>query len=257
MSAVRLEDVEVSYGEGSPALQVPRLTIEPGEQVIVIGPSGAGKTTLLRLLKGFLTPTRGTVEVLGAHLPLLKGSELRRFHGRAGFVHQQFDLVSRSTLLTNVLCGRLGKIGGWRTYLGWFSRKDLEAALGTLEEVRMAHKLSQRASTLSGGEQQRVAIARALAQEPEILLADEPVSNLDPRLSREILELLAGAASRRNLTLVINLHQPRLAREFGSRIVGLRGGQIAWQGRANELSAEALSAIYGESPQEEVELADG
>ena len=252
MSVVLLEDVDVFYGESAPALHIPRLAIEAGEQLIVIGPSGAGKTTLLRLLKGFLTPTRGRVEVLGTRLPLTRGSELRRLHGRSGFVHQQFDLVPRSTLLTNVLCGRLGKNRGWRNLLGWFSQKDLEAALRTLEEVHMEHKLTQRASTLSGGEQQRVAIARALAQEPEILLADEPVSNLDPRLSREILELLAGAASRRNLTLVINLHQPRLAREFGSRIIGLRAGRIVWEGRASELSPDALSVIYGEP----LELAD-
>ena len=246
MSILHLRNVEVSYGKSAPTLHIRHLTIEAGEQIIVIGPSGAGKTTLLRLLKGFLAPTQGTIRVLGNDLPLPRGLQLRRLHQRLGFIHQQFNLVSHSTLLTNVLCGRLGKVHSWRSLLGWFSKKDLKVALRTLEEVHMEHKLSQKASTLSGGEQQRVAIARALAQEPEILLADEPISNLDPHLSREILELLAAAASRRNLTLVINLHQPRLAREFGSRIIGMRAGRIVWEGHARKLSSDALSTIYGE-----------
>ena len=246
MSAVRLQQVEVCYGNRPPALQIPHLAIESGEQVVVIGPSGAGKTTLMRLMKGFVPATRGEVEVLGVRLPPPTGRERSRFHRRAGLVHQQFDLVSRSTLLTNVLCGRLGQNGGWRSLLGWFSRKDLDMALRTLQEVHMDHKLMQRASTLSGGEQQRVAIARALAQEPEILLADEPVSNLDPRLSREILQLLVGAATRRKLTLIVNLHQPRLARAFGARILGLRNGRIVWEGRADELAPSILTLIYGD-----------
>ena len=246
MSAVRLRQVEVSYGNGPPALQVPHLEIQSGEQVVVIGPSGAGKTTLMRLVKGFVPATRGEVEVLSVRLPPPAGRERSRFHRRAGLVHQQFDLVPRSTLLTNVLCGRLSQNGGWRSLLGWFSPKDMDIALRTLQEVHMDHKLIQRASTLSGGEQQRVAIARALAQEPEILLADEPVSNLDPRLSLEILELLVGAVTRRKLTLILNLHQPRLARAFGSRILGLRNGQIVWEGRAEDLSPSVLTLIYGD-----------
>ncbi len=244
--AVRLESVRVSY-QGRAALDIPKLEIHPGEQVVVMGSSGAGKTTLLRLLKGFVPPARGTVEVLGARLPLLRARERRRFHRRAGLVHQQFDLVGRSSLLDNVLYGRLGHGGSWRRLCGWFGLQDEEVALRILEEVRMERKLHQRASTLSGGEQQRVAIARALAQEPEILLADEPVSNLDPRLSREIVELLAGAAARRSLTLVLNLHQPRLIRKLNFRILGLCQGKIVWDGRAEEMSPAVQEKIYGES----------
>ena len=245
---VRLESVRVSY-DGRVALEIPHLEIHPGEQLVVMGPSGAGKTTLLRLLKGFVEADSGTVEILGTRLPLSGGRERNRFHRRTGLVHQQFDLVPRSSLLNNVLYGRLGSNGrgAWKRLLGWFSAQDVDTAVRVLEEVRMEHKLHQRASTLSGGEQQRVAIARALAQEPELLLADEPVSNLDPRLSWEIMELLVGAARRRNLTLVINLHQPRLMRKFDFRILGLRDGKIVWEGRADEMSPAVQEKIYGES----------
>ena len=242
---IHLEHIEVAYGRGRPVLTLESLRIERGERVAIIGPSGAGKSTLLRSLKGFVRPRCGKVEVLGVNLAEASQRERRAANQRVALIYQQFRLVPRLSVLENTLCGRLGRTHRWRSLLGWFTAEDTRAAWAGIVEVGLAEKVHQRADTLSGGEQQRVAVARALAQEPELILADEPVSSLDPAWAADVLELLTAVQSHHQATLVMTLHQPELARRFAQRIIGLRAGRIVWDGPARDLTDEALQTLYG------------
>jgi len=245
---IHVECLEVSYGHQPPALQLARLDISPGERIAVIGPSGSGKSTLLRTLKGYLRPTRGKVEVLGvnlgAHCGSARRAARREVNHRIGVVYQQFHLALRLTVLQNVLCGRLGLTRRWRSLLGWFSGEDYRVAWAAIAEVGLAAQVHQRADTLSGGEQQRVAIARAVAQQPELILADEPVSSLDPAWADDVLALLAEVQQHHQTTLVMSLHQPDLARRFATRIIGLRQGRVVFDGNPARLTPAELEEIY-------------
>lgn len=242
---IQVEHVEVVCGRGRPILALESLRIARGERVAVVGPSGAGKSTLLRCLKGFVRPRTGKVEVLGVNFEYANRPARRAANQRVALIYQQFHLVPRLSVLENTLCGRLGRTHRWRSLVGSFTPEDLRVAWAAIVEVGLAEKVHQRADTLSGGEQQRVAIARALAQEPELILADEPVSSLDPAWAADVLELLATIQSRRHATLVMSLHQPDLARRFTERIIGLRGGRLLWDLPAGELTEDALRALYG------------
>lgn len=242
---IQLEHIEVAYDSDRPVLALESLRIAPGERVAIIGPSGAGKSTLLRCLKGFIQPRCGKVEVLGVNLACACERSRRAANQRVALIYQQFRLVPRLSVLENTLCGRLGHTHRWRSLLGRFSAEDLRVAWAAIVEVGLADKVHQRADTLSGGEQQRVAVARALAQEPELILADEPVSSLDPAWAADVLELLTTIQSHHHTTLVMTLHQPELARRFAQRIIGLRAGRIAWDGPARDLTDEDLKALYG------------
>lgn len=241
---IRLEDVAVR-GDDRDILSIERLEIARGERVAIIGDSGSGKTTLMRMLKGYITPSRGCVEVLGAPVPLGSRTRMRRYHRQIGMIHQHFDLIGRESVWQNVYHGRLGYVPFLRSFLGRFSQGDREICMQALKEVRLEDKLNRSARTLSGGEQQRVAIARALSQEPTILLADEPVSNLDPALSGDILDLLVEICDAYRLTLLISLHLPELARRYAERIIAMQAGKIVWQGLSEELSEEKIREIYG------------
>jgi phosphonate transport system ATP-binding protein len=243
--AIVLRDLEVRYpGLAQPALAIEQLRIERGERVAVVGPSGAGKTTLLRLLNGGLGATQGDVMLLGERLRFgrRRPREQRR---RVGMIFQDFALVERASVLDNALYGRLGHAHPWLSLLGRFSEHDREMAAAALREVGLEPQAAQRADALSGGQRQRVAIARVLAQEPEVILADEPVSNLDPALTEEILTLLAAAVERRGATLVVSLHQPELARRLAGRVIGINGGRIVFDDAAGRLTNRALGLIYG------------
>ena len=246
--AVELRDVTVRYAAGdAPALAIDALTIPAGQRVAVIGGSGAGKTTLLRLVNGLVTADTGRVAVLGAD-PAGPAARRREYRRRTGFVFQEFNLIERASVYRNVLCGRLGWMGPLPSLLGWYSDTDKALAMKAIAETGLEPFAARRVDSLSGGQRQRVAIARTLAQDPELLAADEPVSNLDPVLSADMLALIAGAGARRGATLVMVVHHPALAQKHAQRIIGLAGGRIVHDSDTGAaLDAVALRTIYGRS----------
>ena len=250
----RLARAAVTFA-GRAALAGVDLEIRPGESLALVGPSGSGKTTLLRLLNASVLPNSGNVEVDGRALEQLSSGELRELRARIGFVHQDLCLVPNVRVLSNVLAGRLGQQGlfaALRTQLAP-RRAELEEAAGVLERVGIGEKLYQRTDSLSGGQRQRVALARALYQEPRALLADEPVSAVDPARARSMVELLSGVSRERGLTLVVSLHDIALAREFFPRLVGLRGGRVVFDKPTAEVGPAELERLYA---LEGLELAD-
>jgi phosphonate transport system ATP-binding protein len=229
--------------QSNPVLDIDYLTFNEGERVAVIGPSGAGKTTLLRLINGYVQPDYGNIEILG-YKNCTKSNRPRDLVRRVGFIFQHFNLIERASVFENVLWGRLGRVNPLLSLFGWFPEQDKRAAMRAIEEVNLTQKANQRADSLSGGEMQRVGIARVLAQEAEIILADEPVSSLDPALADDILELLTEISQRHGVTLIMNLHQPVLAKHYANRIIGLRQGRIVYDGDAHLLNTTALQSIF-------------
>lgn len=243
--AVSLRDVTVRYRpEGPPALDIDRLVIGRGERVAIIGPSGAGKTSLLRLINGYVQSEAGHVTVLGTEITAFT-SRRRDVRRRVGFVFQDFNLIERGTTFQNVLWGRLGRMSPLQSLIGRFSEADKRAAMEAIAEVDLAPQATQRVDTLSGGQQQRVGVARVLAQGAEVILADEPVSNLDPGLADDILGMLVDVSERHGATLIMSVHQPALAQRYADRILGLYDGRIASDSTASALNDQALHAIYG------------
>lgn len=240
---IELQQVTVRYSNRGTALFPTDLSFGRGLVHVVLGPSGAGKSTLLRCLNGLVTPTGG--QVRSGRLGVISGAKLWREHRRrAGFVFQQHHLLPRRSVLQNVLCARLGYHPFWR---GFFPapEADRRLALDSLVSVGLIDKALERADQLSVGQQQRVGLARALCQEPELILADEPVASLDPASARQAMTLIAGVCRERAITAVISLHQVDLAREFGDRIVGLSRGGVVFDGTPDQLTQQSLSRIYG------------
>lgn len=235
------------------ALDDVSFTVEKGEFLVLIGLSGSGKSTLLRCINRLVEPTSGRVILDGTEITALAQRELRRVRRKIGMIFQQFNLVKRSTVLANVLAGRLGYVPTARTLLGKFPKEDLERAKRALERVGLLEKMYVRADQLSGGQQQRVGIARALMQEPELLLADEPVSALDPATSHSILQYLEQMNREDGVTVLCALHFLSLARRYGSRLIALKGGRIVFEGAPEEIDDVKFKEIYGEEA-EEVEV---
>jgi len=241
-----LRAVSVRYDGAVPALQPTMLDFHAGEFAVLLGPSGAGKSSLLRAVNG-LAAASG--EVIHAGIgELATSAAIRAARRRTGMVFQQHHLVRRQSALANVLQGRLGRYPAWRT-LWPLPRRDRELALRCLERVGLFDKALARVDQLSGGEQQRVGIARALAQQPRLLLADEPVASLDPATSHRLMELLREIARTDSMLAIVSLHQVEIARRFGDRIIGLRAGRVVFDGRPEALDAGALALIYGEASQ--------
>lgn len=244
-AAYSLRGVSLRFGEHR-ALEHVDLEVQPGEALALVGPSGAGKTTLLRLLNATARPDEGQVLVDGADLARLGERELRALRARTGLIAQDLGLVPNLRVVRNVLCGRLGRDGffsGVRRVL-WPRRAELVEVLALLERLGIPEKLYQRTDELSGGQMQRVAIARALHQEPGALLADEPLSGLDPTRARETLELLLDVARERGLTLVLSMHDIALARELVPRLVGLRHGRVEFDRATADIGPERFEALY-------------
>jgi phosphonate transport system ATP-binding protein len=244
-AAFSLRNVSVRYG-AAPVLHDISLEIAQGESVAIVGPSGSGKTTLLRLLNGSVRPSGGAVTVRGRALTDLGTRDLRRTRASIGFVHQDLRLVPNIRAIHNVTAGRLGTMSlaaSLRAMLYPSKRLQLDAH-EVLERVGIGEKLHQRTDRLSGGEQQRVAIARALFQEPRVLLADEPVSSVDPARARDVLQLLTRLSRESHLTLCVSLHNLELAREFFQRFVGLRAGRLVFDTSSSELRPEAFESLY-------------
>lgn len=218
-------------------------TVCRGEFLVVLGPSGAGKSTLMRCINRLAVPTSGQVFVNGREVTAA-ARELRKLRQGIGMVFQQFNLVPRLSVMMNVLAGRLSYRSAWRTLFYSFTREDRAIALEALEMVGLGHKAFQRADTLSGGEQQRVGIARALTQRPSVILADEPVASLDPKIARQVLGYLKDISERLGISVICNLHQIDFAREYAQRIIGLARGEVIFDGRPDELTPEVIERIY-------------
>ena len=221
------------------------LTIEEGQMVGVIGRSGAGKSTLLRLLNRLSEPSSGEIFCGGEDIARLKGRELRRWRSDCAMIFQQFNLVGRMNVLSNVISGRLFEMPSWRALAQVYTSEERAMAIRALDRLDMAHTALQRAETLSGGQQQRVAIARALAQQPRIVLADEPIASLDPLNAKVVMEALRDINRTDGMSVICNLHTLDTARAYCDRIIGLQEGRVVFDGSPAELDPAAVRAIYG------------
>ena len=237
------------YDDGTLALDNVSFKVEEGEFLGIIGLSGSGKSTLLRCINRLIEPTEGEIIWNGQDLTKLQGEELRNMRRKIGMVFQQFNLVKRSSVLTNVLSGRLGYTNPWMSVLGRFSKEDQEMANRVLERMGITDQANKRADELSGGQQQRVGVARALMQEPEMILADEPVASLDPVLAHSIMQHLEMLNQEDNMTILCSLHYLDLVQRYATSVIGLRDGEIAYRGSKDEIVAmtdQEFKDIYGE-----------
>jgi phosphonate transport system ATP-binding protein len=248
---ISVRGLSKTYAGGVRALNDVYIDVAPGEFLVILGPSGAGKSTLLRCINRLVEPSEGQVFHNGDEITGHRGN-LRAIRRQFGMVFQQFNLVKRLSVLVNVLAGRLGYRSVLRSLFYSFPEADKRIAIECLARVNMEHKAFQRADTLSGGEQQRVAIARALAQQPTVILADEPVASLDPKIARQVLGYLRQVAQELGITVLCNLHQVDYAKEFAERVVGMSRGSVVFQGPSSELTDEILHRIYYREPGEAV-----
>jgi phosphonate transport system ATP-binding protein len=232
------------FPDGTQALAEVDAEVHAGEFLAVIGPSGAGKSTFMRCLNGLVRPTTGSIVYGGADLATARGGDLRRARRQIGMIFQQFNLVRRLTVLQNVLIGRSGYQPFPRSLLPVFSQSDVALALEALERVGIAEKAYVRAGNLSGGQQQRVAIARALAQQPRVLLADEPVASLDPETSITVLDDLRRINREQGITTVVNLHQLDFAREYADRVIGFKRGRLVFDGAPSDVDRDVYERVY-------------
>ena len=230
---------------GTKALDALSLSIPRGQFVGVIGRSGAGKSTLLRSLNGLSTPTSGRITWDGQDITALRGRAQRDWRRRCAMIFQQFNLIGRLDVLDNVLMGRLAHAPFWRSTTKMWSRDDKLLGMAALEQMGIGALVAQRADNLSGGQQQRVAICRALLQEPEIILADEPVASLDPRSSKIVMDSLLRINKHFGLTVVCNLHSLDLARTYCDRLVGMAGGRLVFDGAPDALTDDVARELYG------------
>ena len=245
---LELRSLSKTYpGTTQPALNDVSISVPEGQFLVILGPSGAGKSSLMRCVNRLVEPSSGEVFF---QKNLITGSDLRAVRRQFGMVFQQFNLVKRLSVLTNVLTGRLGYRSVLRSLFYSFPESDKRIAIECLARVNMEHKAFQRADTLSGGEQQRVAIARALAQQPKVILADEPVASLDPKIARQVLGYLRQVAKELGITVLCNLHQVDYAREFGERIVGMSKGSVVFDGAVADLTDQVIRKIYYDQPAE-------
>ncbi|HDC92320.1 phosphonate ABC transporter ATP-binding protein [Candidatus Acetothermia bacterium] len=235
------------------ALKDVSFEVQKGEFLVIIGLSGSGKSTLLRCINRLIEPTKGRIFIDGVEITKLSPRQMRKFRRKIGMIFQHFNLIKRATVMTNVLTGRLGYNPTWRTLLGLFPRSDRELALKNLERVGLLEKAYVRADELSGGQQQRVGIARALMQQPELLLADEPVSALDPATSHSVMQYIEQMNREDGVTVLASLHFLSLARRYGTRIIALKDGELVFDGLPEEIDDRKFKEIYGEEA-EEVEV---
>ncbi|PCJ74187.1 MAG: phosphonate ABC transporter ATP-binding protein [Rhodobacteraceae bacterium] len=243
---LKLEKLTKTYKTGDKALSDVDLEVAKGQVIALIGPSGAGKSTLIRCINRLVDPTSGTATLDGVNLTSLGSSALRRERRRMGMIFQEYALVERLTVMENVLSGRLGYVGFWRSFLRKFPQSDVDEAYRLLDRVGLLHMADKRADELSGGQRQRVGICRALIQNPALLLVDEPTASLDPKTSREIMRLIVEMCKERGLAAIINIHDVNLAQMFVQRVVALNLGEIIFDGGPTELTPDVLTRIYGE-----------
>ncbi len=243
---LKVEHLVKTYPNGTQALQDVSFEVQDGEFLAVIGLSGSGKSTLLRCINRLIDPTSGRILWNGVDVTAASGAELRKVRRQIGMVFQQFNLVKRSSVLTNVLSGRLGYVSPMKSLFNYFSSADKQRALSNLELMGLRDKAYIRADSLSGGQQQRVGIARALMQEPKLVLADEPVASLDPVLAHSILKYLEQMNRERGITVLCSLHFLDLVHRYATRAIALKDGQVVFEGLPRQIDDAQFKAIYGQ-----------
>ena len=243
---LRIEGLNKTYRTGDKALSDVSFDVPKGQVVGLIGPSGAGKSTLIRCINRLVEPTSGAVLLSDLNITGLRAGDLRRARRRIGMIFQEYALVERLTVMENVLSGRLGYVSFWRSFARRFPGQDIANAFRLLDRVGLMQHADKRADALSGGQRQRIGIARALAQDPELLLIDEPTASLDPKTSRQIMRLIIEICREQELPAIINIHDVVLAQQFTDRIIGLQAGRVVFDGPASGLTESVLTRIYGE-----------
>jgi phosphonate transport system ATP-binding protein len=243
--ALVIQELSKAYVTGKPILKSINLTIDGRGITAIIGPSGTGKSTLVRCINRLVDPTHGQILFQGQDIAQLSGSALRHVRRKIGMVHQEYNLVERLSVMENVLSGRLGYMPAWKAWLRKYSDADIRTAFELLEAVGLGDFANRRADQLSGGQRQRVGIARALMQEPDLILADEPTSSLDPKTSVEVMEIMVKLTSARGIPVIINIHNVELAKRFANRIIGMALGQVVFDGVPEALKTHHLADIYG------------
>ncbi len=244
--AVRTEDLGMVYPGGVRALSGVDLEVREGEFLAILGLSGSGKSTLLRCMNRLIDPTEGRVWIFGEEITAASGGSLRRLRRQVAMIFQQFNLVRRQTVLTNVLSGALGRSRLLPSLVLSFAQSERERAVASLGRVGLDDRAGSRADALSGGQQQRVAVARALMQEPRLILADEPVASLDPALRHSVMRHIEALNREEGLTVICSLHDIDLVERYATRLVALRDGKVAWGGRPEEFDRDTFREIYGE-----------
>ncbi|WP_026675495.1 phosphonate ABC transporter ATP-binding protein [Alkalihalobacterium bogoriense] len=248
---IEFKDVSLVYPNGTQGLKNVNLKINQGEFVVIVGLSGAGKSTLIRSMNRLVTPTSGELRIEDDDILKYNQRKLRKLRTEVGMIFQNYNLVKRSTVMKNVISGRLGHTGTIKSLLNIFPKKDLALAYRSLERVNIAEKVYMRADQLSGGQQQRVAIARVLTQQPKVILADEPVASLDPPTSHQVMTYLRKVNKEDNITTIVNLHFIDMAMEYADRIIGMRAGEVVFDGPASEVSEKTFEEIYGRKIRED------
>lgn len=239
-----------TYPNGVQALKGVSFDVHKGEFLVIIGLSGSGKSTLLRCINRLHDPTSGKIVFEGRDVAQVQGEEVRSLRKNIGMIFQHFNLIPRHSVLSNVLMGRLGVMGSLQSIFGFFSDEDKAKAMSYLKLVGIAEKAKNRADQLSGGQQQRVAIARALAQGPSILLADEPVASLDPATCHTVMDYLKKVNTELGITVICNLHFLSLVRQYATRVIALKGGEIVFEGKPDAITDEWFEKIYGQGAKE-------
>lgn len=247
---LQIEHLTKVYPNGTVALKDVSFNVKDGEFLVVIGLSGSGKSTLLRCINRLIDPTKGKIIFNGMDVTASKGVELRHIRRKIGMIFQQFNLVKRSSVMTNVLNGRMGYLNPWTSILGIYPAEEKKRAVAALARVGIPEKAQSRADALSGGQQQRVGIARALMQEPSMILADEPVASLDPVLAHSILKYLEVLNKEDKVTIVCSLHYLDLIQRYATRVIGLKDGELVFEGLPTEINRAKFKEIYGEEAQD-------
>ncbi|HEY9581442.1 MAG TPA: phosphonate ABC transporter ATP-binding protein [Savagea sp.] len=248
---IQFKEVGLTYPNGFQGLKDVNVTIEQGEYVAVIGLSGAGKSTFIRCVNRMNEITEGELIVQGQNVPTLNKKEVRQMRRSIGMVFQSFNLITRATVLKNVLVSFVPDLPVWRKVFGIFTKEEKMKALEALDRVGILDKAFVRVDQLSGGQQQRVALARTLAQEPSIILADEPVASLDPVTAKAVMDDFRTFNKELNMTVIMNIHHVDLALEYASRVIGIRAGEVVYDGPASDVDEAVLNSIYnGQLPEE-------
>ena len=247
---LKIENLEKTYDNGVRALKGVSFEVKRGEFLVIIGLSGSGKSTLLRCINHLHQPTGGSIHFKGNNITNISGLAARRLRQKVAMIFQHFNLIGRHTVMSNVLMGKLSKTSTLGSIFGFFSERDKKMAMQYLNLVGIAEKARNRAEQLSGGQQQRVAIARALTQDPEVLLADEPVASLDPATCHTVMDYLEKVNRELGITVICNLHFLSLVRRYATRVIALREGEIVYNGSPKDITEEWFKKIYGESARE-------